>query len=177
MTSGDNPTPEEREERSERYANIVRWRRQRVSFEDIGKRIYPDKTVSKQTVFEMYQRALALAPAREVKIHREEQAELLDQLIDEAYAIAQREHLAVSQGRVVRLGRPIINADGEAEIDDGQGEPVLDDGPKLQAIGEIRKLLERMAKVRGSDTPVKQELEHSGAMNYTINNVDVSKLS
>lgn len=171
----DYTTPEEKERAAEMDAEIIRLRSQRVTFAEIG-RLMADKygrtnrgrdpqtpaaPFGKAYMQKRYLNALAAVPAREVQQHRNEQLELLNQLIDEAYAIAQKDHLAHSNGRVVEIG----------------GEPVLDDGPKLQAIGEIRKLLERMAKVVGSDTPVKQELDLGGAVRYEIVGVDMEKLT
>jgi hypothetical protein len=45
--------------------------------------------------------------------------------------VLERKHLVVSHGKIVRLGQPFINDDGEAEVDDGRGEPLEDDASVL----------------------------------------------
>jgi hypothetical protein len=183
MRSPDTTSPERKEVTAEMMADIVRLRRDRVEFTDIGAQMAakyrtdaPDKPYVKQWMHELYVRALKEIPAHEVQEYRAEQLNLVDELLREALAIMRRDHLAVSQGRVVRLGHPII-VDGEAVIAEGEGEPVLDDGPKLAAIGEVRQLLARMAKIVGSDSPVKVEQTGSTTVNYLINGVDVGKMT
>jgi hypothetical protein len=183
MRPGDTTSPERKETTAEMMADIVRLRRDRVEFADIGAQMAakyrteaPDQPYVKQWMHELYVRALKEIPANEVNEYRAEQLDLLDELMREALAIMRRDHLSVSQGRVVRLGQPII-VDGEAVIAEGAGEPVLDDGPRLSAITELRKLLERMAKIVGSDSPVKVEQTGSTTVNYLINGVDVGKMT
>lgn len=91
--------------------------------------------------------------------------ERIDRLIEQAWAVMEREHVTVSQGRVV--GKQIgWQRDDDGEIlRDGEGAPlplyedVLDDGPALAAIREIRGLLERRAKIVGYDAPAKSRIE------------------
>lgn len=170
----DTTDPDEKERAAAMDADIIRLRGQRVTFDEIGRQMAdkygrtprgrghgePGTPFSKSYMQKRYVEALAAVPALAVTQHRAEQVALLDQLIDEAYAIAQKDHLAHSNGRVVQI----------------DGQPVLDDGPKLSAIGEIRKLLERMAKVVGSDTPVKQEFGVNTSLDIKVNGVDLGQL-
>lgn len=175
----DNRTPDQKEATAEMMTEIIRLRRDRVEFAEIGVRMArkyrddPDRPYAKQYMHELYARALKQIPATEVAVYRAEQLELVDELMREALTIMRRDHLAISQGRVVRMGTVYTDDDGKEKLVDGVGEPVLDDGPKLAAIAEVRKLLERMARILGTDTPVKQELDLGGQLNYQINGVDV----
>jgi hypothetical protein len=87
-------------------------------------------------------RALEQAVAeqtRSVEAYREEELQRLDALMLEAWTILRRDHLTVSHGKVV--------------YDDATGQPILDDGPTLQAIDRVLKIQERRAKLLGLDAP------------------------
>lgn len=186
----DFTTPEEKERAAAMDADIIALRRKRVSFEEIGRLMYdkygripgrgpavPEGTpFHKSYMHTRYLEALAAIPAREAAGHRAELGELLNEVIDVANQIMRKNHVAVSQGRVVREGKPYINDDGEAAIAEGAGAPVHDDAPKLAAAAEIRKAAVELARLYGLNIPVKQEVEHTGAVNYTINGVQVDKL-
>lgn len=60
-----------------------------------------------------------------------------------AMEVLEREHVTVSNGRVVSL-------------DDGT--PLPDDGPVLQAIDRLLRIQERRARLLGLDAPVKRDL-------------------
>lgn len=106
-----------------------------------------------------------------VETLRARQSYLLDRLLGKAVEIMERSHFAHSQGRVVRAcpgpgthpGCTATNLYDSAagRYDDGgcPGIPVLDDGPKLQAITVARGLLERSAKLHGLDAPVRTAIE------------------
>jgi hypothetical protein len=89
----------------------------------------------------------------------------IDRLIEQAWGVMEREHLAYSNGRVVRR-RIGVEADGDGnELHDADGKPipvyedVLEDGPILSAIAHIRALLERRAKIFGYDAPARSRIE------------------
>lgn len=152
----DLRTPGDKELAEDRKIQVIQWRRERVPFDEIGRRL--DPPVSKQRAHQIYAEALRQLPAMTVAEYRAEQEELLDELERRARAVADRDHVAVSQGRVVRVGEPYIDAEtGRAKIDEGRGGPVLDDMPKLAAVDRLLKIAERRAKLRGMDTPVRQE--------------------
>jgi hypothetical protein len=157
-------TAEQEEESARRAAHVMAARRRGVSFEEIGKTL----GVTRQRAHQIYVATLRDIPATEVAEYRAEQAERLDELLREAYAVLGRDHVTVSNGKVVRMGRPFVNDDGVAEVDAGRGEVVLDDGPKLQAIRTILDIEARRAKLFGLDTPVRQELALDGALRYEI---------
>lgn len=188
----DTTNPDEKERAAAMDADIIALRRQRVPFDEIG-RLMADKygrttgrgrPVPEGSPFNrgyMHQRyldALAAIPAREAAGYRAELGELLNEVIDVANQIMRKDHLAVSQGRVVRMGEPFIDAEtGRAAIAEGRGEPVKDDGPKLAAAAEIRKAAVELARLYGLNIPVVQPVEHTGAVNYTITGVDMGKLT
>lgn len=187
----DHTTPEEKERAAAMDADIIALRRKRVPFDEIGRLMYekygripgrgpavPEGTpFDKSYMHKRYLDALAAIPAREAAGHRAELGELLNEVIDTANEIMRKTHVAVSNGRVVREGKPYVNGDGEAEIAEGAGSPVHDDAPKLAAAAEIRKAAVELARLYGLNVPVKQEVEHTGKVNYTITGVDMSKLT
>ncbi|GAA2395473.1 hypothetical protein GCM10010404_61300 [Nonomuraea africana] len=84
--------------------------------------------------------------------------------------------MTVSQGRVVRLGQPFIDDDGNAAVDDGRGEPLEDDAPVLAAIDRMLKIQERRAKLLGLDIPVKQLVGGDVTVTYQFEGVDLGEL-
>ncbi|MFJ4837165.1 hypothetical protein [Streptomyces sp. NPDC088746] len=66
------------------------------------------------------------------------EAAQLDALYVAALEVLERDHVMVSHGRIVK---------------DDDGEPLLDDGPKLNAIRELRALRESYRKLFGTDAP------------------------
>lgn len=110
-------------------------------------------------------RAYAEIPAEGTEEARRLDLERIDRLIEKAWEIMLRDHVTVSQGRVV--GKQVgWQRDDDGEIlRDGDGAPVplyedvLDDGPAIAAIREIRALLERRAKITGYDAPVRSRIE------------------
>lgn len=64
----------------------------------------------------------------------------LEYATDIAVAVMEREHVHVSQGRVVK---------------DSSGVPLLDDGPKLAAAGVVKGLSESLRKLDGLDSATK----------------------
>lgn len=78
------------------------------------------------------------------------EAAQLDDLYVAALEILERDHLTVSHGDVVTH----------------KGKPVLDDGPKLAAIRELRQLRESYRKLYGLDAEKKISL--SGGVRYEV---------
>lgn len=88
-----------------------------------------------------------------VEVLRETELQRLDVLWADAWAILKREHITVSNGRVV--------------FDDRTGEPLPDHTPVLQAITALLRIQERRAKYLGLDSPVKVEA-------ITIDSIDAA---
>jgi hypothetical protein len=77
-----------------------------------------------------------------------------------ALEILEKEHVAISQGKVMK---------------DDAGNPILDDGPRLAAIREMRMLRESFRKLYGLDAEKKVNI--SGGVRYEIVGIDSSDLS
>lgn len=123
------------------------------------------KFASRAKAYEAVMRAYADIPYEQVEEARRLDLERIDRLIEQAWAVMEREHITVSNGRVVgkRIGWERDEVTGEVLHDaDGapipQYEDIVDDGPLLAAIREIRGLLERRAKVIGYEAPARHEL-------------------
>lgn len=80
---------------------------------------------------------------------RAQQQTMIDLAKTVILGVIERDHVAHSNGKVVEVW------DGEKN----ELVPVLDDGPKLSAIGQLRGLLEREAKLHGADSPIRTVVE------------------
>lgn len=89
------------------------------------------------------QRALkaSVRDANDTAVHLELNA--LDEMAREVWAVLQRNHVVVSQGRVVEL----------------DGVPIPDDAPVLAATDRLLKIQERRAKLLGLDMPTRSKVE------------------
>lgn len=67
----------------------------------------------------------------------------LDELYAQAFDILERDHLTVSNGKLIT----VYDEEAEKEV------PLLDDGPKLTAIRELRAIRESFRKLKGLDQP------------------------
>ena len=120
---------------------------------------------SKGKAHDAVMRAFAEIPSEESEHAKRLDLERIDRLIEHAWAIMLRDHVTVSQGRVVGKVVGVERDEGGAPLFDGDGKPVLiyedilDDGPALAAIREIRGLLERRAKIIGYEAPSRSRVE------------------
>jgi hypothetical protein len=121
---------------------------------------------SRGAVSTAIRRAFRDLPLAGVEDEKRLDLERIDRLIESAWEVMEREHVAYSNGQVIR------RRTGEAELDeaglerlDDKGrtiplyEEVLDDGPLLASIDRIRSLLERRAKIIGYDAPARSRIE------------------
>jgi hypothetical protein len=90
---------------------------------------------------------------------RQTESEQLDALYVMAMEIIERNHVVVSHGRIV-YG------------DDGQ--PLQDDGPRLQAIQTALRIRDQYQNLHGLKQPAK--VEHSGGVKFEIVGVDPQDL-
>lgn len=121
---------------------------------------------SRAKAYEAVQRAFAAIPYEETEEARRLDFERIDRLIAHCWDVMERDHLTVSQGRVVGkrvgwerdevTGELLRDADGELI---GVYEDILDDGPGMTAVREIRGLLERRSKMTGYDAPSRSRIE------------------
>lgn len=84
----------------------------------------------------------------------------LDDLFAAALDVLEREHPTVSHGHIVK---------------DDNGQPLLDDGPRLAALGHLLRIRESYRKLYGADQPGK--VEHSGGVKYEVVGVDPAGLT
>lgn len=68
----------------------------------------------------------------------------LDALERECWKVLRAKHIIVQQGKIVT---------------DGDGEPLADDAPVLQAVDRLERIAARRAKLKGYDAPAKVEVD------------------
>jgi hypothetical protein len=120
---------------------------------------------SKGHAYDAVQRAFASIPTPGAALAKRIDLERIDRLIEKNWEVLERQHVAVSQGRVVRRFTGVErHADGIEKLDaDGKPIPVfedvLDDGPVAVHSAVILRLIERRAKSYGYDAPVTSRVE------------------
>ncbi len=154
---------------AERDAEAAALRATGMKLQDIADRL---GYAGPSKVNEGIARAFKRVSTPGVEVLRAQQQQLIDALKLEAVGVLRRDHVAHSQGRIVKAGCPGLDYAGERQHDGctyqvaGQpycdGPPVLDDGPKLQAISTIKALLDREAKLHGLDAPIRVEETTTG---------------
>jgi hypothetical protein len=91
---------------------------------------------SRSAVHDAISRLLSSVTDDSAEALRRRESERLDGLYEEALAVLERTHYAHSQGRMVH---------------DDDGQPIVDDGPKLAALREMRHLRESYRRLHGLD--------------------------
>jgi hypothetical protein len=121
---------------------------------------------SKGAVHDAIRRAFRDLPLPGTEDEKRLDLERIDRLIEAAWEVMEREHVAYSNGQVVRrrTGLAELDESGLERLDDkGKTIPlyeeVPDDGPLLASIDRIRSLLERRAKIIGYDAPTRSRVE------------------
>lgn len=140
------------------------------------RRIADELGVSKQTAYDAVQRALADTLAEPAAEARTLELERLDEMHASVLAVLEREHVTVSQGRIVR--RRILDDDGDPIVVtyDKDGKPIFreeeirDDAPLLAAVDRLLRIAERRAKLLGLDAPTRAEV--GGRLTYEVVGVD-----
>lgn len=146
---------------AQRDADAAALRAKGLSFQRIANEL---GFSSKAKAYEAVQRALADLPREGIEDLRRMELERLDGMYQAAMDVLEREHVAISQGKVVRrrVGTEVDEFGHERLDDEGKPIPlyadVLDDGPVLQAIDRLLKVQERRAKLLGLDAPTKVEM-------------------
>jgi hypothetical protein len=138
-------------ETAERRRRALQLRQAGASLSQIGEHL----GVSESRACRIVQDALAATvrePAEEI---RALELARLDQLWVEATKVLRRQHVTVSNGRVV--------------IHPGTKAPLEDDGPVLNAIDRLLKIQERRARLLGLDAPTKHEVLTLDAIDAEIN--------
>lgn len=104
--------------------------------------------------YEAVQRSLMDAVVESAEEVRKVELDRLDELGRVAWRVLHNRHVHIGRG-----GDPTKDADGE---------PVLDDGPTLQAIDRLLKISERRAKLQGLDAPVQLQVVTTDQLDQEI---------
>jgi hypothetical protein len=140
----------------ERRAEVLRRHNSGETFTQISKAM----GVSRQAVHQLYWRAVRSVPAKAVHEIRDDINAHLASLLAHTNDIRSRDHVKVNNGVIVK---------------DEDGQPLLDDGPEVDAIREARALLEQIAKLNGANAPA--QVTVNGQITYQVNGVDLGNLS
>lgn len=100
---------------------------------------------------------------------RAKELALLDEALEVAHRIMNAEHLAHSNGRLIR--REVEQEDGSVTLVD-----VIDNGPNLAAADRLIKVSESRRKLLGLDAPSKVEQATTGTVEYKITTVSPDEL-
>ncbi|MEU9792893.1 helix-turn-helix domain-containing protein [Streptomyces sparsogenes] len=141
-------------EGAERDAEAARLRARGLSYRAIAAELGVDLHTAHNAV----KRALAAIVQEPAEDVRRMELERLDALYEAAMGVLEREHVTVSQGKIIYQG----------------DEPLLDDGPVLQAIDRLLRIQERRAKLLGLDAATKTQV--SGGVRYELVGIDPEQL-
>jgi transcriptional regulator with XRE-family HTH domain len=122
----------------DREAAVLRARAERRSFEDIAQELGMSETGARTA----YKRALQSRVDPDLENLRNAEELRLNAIEDGLLQIITRDHPMASFGRIVM--NPVT------------GQPYLDDGPKLRAYAELRKVSESRRTLRGADAPIRK---------------------
>ncbi len=146
----DTRTHEEIAAATTRDTQLIELRRAGQTFQAIGDELGFSRQYACSRYWELMREPVVTAVAD----YRTEQLDRYDWLIREAVAVLERDHVTVSHGKVIR--------------DDQTGKPLLDDGPKLAAIREIRAIEAQRTDLLGTKTPVKVEIGGGTTVKYVL---------
>jgi hypothetical protein len=141
-------------EMARRDARAAELRAEGLSYQQIADELGTDKGNAWQAVRRAL-RDIAEKPAQAV---RDLELRRLDAMYEAVMEVLERRHVTVSHGKVI----------------DHDGEPLIDDGPVLQAVDRLLKIQARRAALLGLDAETKINL--SGGVTYEIIGVDPEAL-
>lgn len=160
---------------AERDAEAARLRTRGLTYRAIAEQMGYASPSSVHDAVKRCLDAIVEEPGQEV---RRLELERLDDMYAAVMAVLEREHITISQGRIVR--KRVLDENGDPTIvaTDRDGKPVfreeeiLDDAPVLAAVDRLLKIMERRAKLTGLDAPVKADI--GGTLKYEVLGVDLS---
>jgi hypothetical protein len=126
----------------ERDIEALKLRREGKSYEQIAAAM---SWRSSSSAYEAVQRALADSAREAVEELRQLEDARLDDLMQRLQEVLGRKHYCVSSSGIV-----VLHPETE--------EPLLDDGPVIQAVLALLRVSERRAKLHGLDAPTKHEV-------------------
>lgn len=119
---------------AERDAEAARLRAQGWSYQRIADELgWADKGTAHRAVQRVLQETVQDA-GEDLRVMERER---LDRLSEAAWTVLERQHITVSNGKIIHL----------------DGEPLPDDGPVLQAIDRLLRISESRRKLEGLDAP------------------------
>lgn len=125
---------------NQRNADAARYRAEGWTYQRIANELgFNDPSNARKAVMQALKEVVR--DANETAIHLELNA--LDEMAREVWAVLQRTHVVVSQGRVVER----------------DGVPIPDDAPVLAATDRLLKIQERRARLLGLDMPTLSKVE------------------
>ena len=125
---------------AERDGYAAELRAQGLTYREIGEHLGIDNSNALRAV----QRAIRAACAEPGRQLIELEVARLEMITDAALAVLQRDHVTVSHGKIIR---------------DDDGNPLLDDGPKLAAIDRYVRARESFRKLLGLDAAIKVDAQ------------------
>lgn len=133
----------------------------RMTYQQIADQLgYSDKGNAWRDIQKCRQAVLRQAGAELIA----SEAAQLDEMFVSAMEVLERDHVVVSHGKVITM-----------TDDEGVEKPLLDDGPKLAALREMRAIRESYRKLLGVDQP--QQVAVSGTVKYEVVGVDPAELT
>lgn len=142
-------------ESAARDARAAELRAQGKTFQQIADEL---GLANKGDAHHAVERALAEIVKGPAEALRDLELSRLDTMYEAAMGVLERQHVTVSNGKVVHLS----------------DDPLPDDGPVLQAIDRLLKIQERRAKLLGLDAEKKVSL--SGGVKYEVVGIDPDDL-
>lgn len=136
----------------DRDARAVELRRRNLNYKQIAAEM---GYASQSSAYEAVQRGLNDTQAETNDEVRRMELERLDDLARSALRVLATKHYAIAPG-------------GKLARHPDTGDPLVDDGPTLQAIDRLLKIQERRAKLLGLDQPVKHEVRQVDAIDAEI---------
>jgi hypothetical protein len=143
-------------QRAQLKAEVVRLKDSGKSFAEVGAQL----GISKPFAHKVYWQAVAEVPQPAVNEMRAQQNERLEMVLRRLEDIADRDHVVISGGEIVR---------------DKEGQPMRDSGPEMQALRDLRATVEAQAKLNGTNAPA--QVTVNGQITYQVNGVDLGNLS
>ncbi|MEU8756225.1 hypothetical protein AB0C88_37635 [Streptomyces chartreusis] len=144
-------------ETAQRDARAAELRAENYTYQQIADELgWADKSDARKAVRRAL-REIVQGPAEALLANHMER---LETLYERALDIAERQHVVVSYGQIVR---------GD------DGEPLKDPGPELAALREARATLDSFWTLTGMKKPAK--VEHSGGVKYEVVGIDPDSLT
>lgn len=100
--------------------------------------------IALSTAYDRVQRGFAQIPTEEAKEAKRLELAKLDRIEAHLLAVMERDHVRIDHGKVIR---------------DDLDQPMLDDGPGVQAAGSLLRVQERRSRLMGLDAPTRSTVQ------------------